>query len=135
VLRAASRFEAYLVDLNQIQLESGLNIRGEVIGTYSAATEQIADREGTVEPKNAGSAYNFQWTGELFAGMFVTFTSEYIEIFSRAPHAELVREKYSTLFGENVIFGLTQESLIEFVELKLLPEIRKYVCQTLNIAA
>lgn len=135
VLRIASRFEAYLVDLNQIQLSGGKNILGETIGGYSEAAERIAETENTRKPKIQGETYNFEWTGQLFDGMYLRATSEYIEIFSTAPHATIVSETYSNLFGENVIFGLTEEHLIEFVQKKLMPEVRRYVCRTMNLAA
>ena len=135
VLRIAARFEAYLIDLNQIQLTEGKNIRGETIGTYSKATEAIAAQESTRESKNAGENYNFQWTGELFDGMYLRITSEYLEIFSTAPHATIVSETYGNIFGENAIFGLTEAHLIEFVRDKLMPEVQRYVWKTLNLAA
>lgn len=133
VLRTAKRFEAYLVDLNQIQLSQGRDIFGNVIGQYSEATEEIASTENTRQPKIAGEDYNFEWTGELFDGMYVKLTSDYLEIFSTAPHASLVVATYSNLFGENVLFGFTEESLVDFTTKKLIPEIQKWVREILDL--
>ena len=133
VLRIAGQFEAYLVDLNQIQLSQGRNISGEIIGTYAAATEAIAASQNTRRPKSAGTPYNFEWTGDLFDGMRIRVTSEYVEIFSTAPHAEILTETYGDVFGENSIFGLTEENLAEFVRTKLSPEVQNYVWNALNL--
>lgn len=133
VLRVASRFGAYLIDLNQIQLSQGKNIFGDTIGVYSKATEERAKLEYTRQPKIAGEDFNFEWTGELFDGMYIKLTREYLEIYSSAPHTELVVATYSSLFGESAIFGLTEESLAEFVEEKLKPEMQKWVRGVLNL--
>lgn len=131
-LRTAKRFEAYLIDLNQIQLSKGQNIFGELIGVYSQATEDRAKTEDTRRPKIAGQNYNFEWTGELFDGMKVRLTSDFLEIFSTADHTDLVVAKFSNIFGEEALFGLTPESLSEFVE-RITPDIQKEVCEALNL--
>lgn len=133
MLRISNKFGAYLIDLNQIQLSQGKNIFGEVIGTYSKWTEEIASTEDTRQPKIAGENYNFEWTGELFDKMYVKLRRDRLEIFSKAPHAELVEATYSTLFGESAIFGLTEESLEDFAQNKLIPELQIWVRETLNL--
>lgn len=135
VLQASSKFEAYLVDLNQIQLSRGLNIFGQPIGVYSEATEEIAATESTREPKIAGQPYNFEWTGDLFDGMTVRFTPEFFEIFSTDSKYDLIITTYSGFFSENSVFGLTQEHLSEFIQQKLLPELRDYIWKAMDLAA
>jgi len=133
VLQTAKKFEAYLIDLNQIQLSEGINIKGQKIGQYSPNTEKIAAKENTRQPKTAGSDYNFEWSGELFDGMYLQLDSSTFSIFSSAEHATLVAEKYGDLFGKNSIFGLTERSLIEFVQEKLIPELQREICKELKL--
>lgn len=131
-LQIASRFEAYLIDLNQLQLSQGKDIFGQVVGTYSEATEAIASQEFTRQPKVAGRPYNFEWTGELFDGMKVKFTNSYIMIFSTAPHADEVVAKFSGAFSERSLFGLSDEHLKEFVSEKILPDFKKEILDAIG---
>lgn len=109
------RLESYIIDLNQIQLSKGQNIFGASLGVYSPKTQKIAERERTREPKIAGQPYNFEWTGELFDNMFIVFTNNTADIFSRDPKAAFIEDKYRD------IFGLTQEHKTELITDKVLP--------------
>lgn len=133
VLQIAIRFEAYLLDLNRIQLSRGEDIFGNVVGQYSRNTQNIAATENTRQPKIEGQNYNFEWSGELFDGMFMRLSGDTIEVFSTAPHTEEVIARYSGFFGDNTLLGFQDSSKIEFVREKLLPETRKWVCEILNL--
>jgi hypothetical protein len=132
-LRVAKEFEAYLIDLNQIQLSRGRDIFGESLGEYSAATQIIAERENPIRPKIEGQPYNFEWEGNFFAGMAIKFTSEYLEFTSTAQLADFILDKYSNLFGEQVLLGLTKDALDEFVKDKLTPRLGQYQCEILGL--
>lgn len=135
VLRTASRFEAYLVDLNQLQLSEGKDIFGEIIGFYSEATQAIAAQETTRQPKIAGRPYNFEWTGGVFDGMKIRtrIGAGYIEIYTTDEKYDLLIDTYSGFFGENTIFGLTPDSQTEFVSEKLEPAVQDLVWKTLRL--
>ena len=133
VLRIAKRFEAYLIDLNQSNLSEGRDIFGQVVGQYSEKTEEIASREFTKQPKVAGRNYNFEWSGDFFAGMRLRLTADYIEFISVTSEAPLVLAKFSNIFGEQILLGLSEKDLDEFVKSKLIPELQKYTCEVLNL--
>ncbi|MCB0743510.1 MAG: hypothetical protein KDC67_06375, partial [Ignavibacteriae bacterium] len=64
-----------LVNLNIENLDKGLNVDNEIVGTYSRATDEIAEWEERMgraprKSKIAGEPYNFDWSGDLKKGMF-----------------------------------------------------------------
>lgn len=133
-LQIAARFEAYLIELNQARLSKGQDIFGRPLGTYSKKTEEIAARESTVRPKIAGQPYNFQWTGDLFAGMKVRLTADYLEIFSTDEKYDLLISKYGGFFSDNILFGLTEQDFKHFAQDKVLPELQKEVWKILQLS-
>ncbi len=115
-------FESYLIDLNLIQLEKGINTRGQVIGTYSRATElQALFGEGPrpIEEKKEGDPYNFQWTGGLFDGFRLEIENDVATFYSSDSKAPLLKQKYGD------IFGLTEENFEEAVNTKIYPAFAK----------
>lgn len=121
------RLESFIIDLNQIQLSQGENIFGASLGVYSERTEEIARRESTREPKIAGRPYNFEWTGSLFDNMYIVFTTNTADIFSRDPKAAFLEDDY----GE--IFGLNEKNMTELVTEKALPLILEIICKRLQL--
>ena len=126
LFEVVKRFEAYLIDFNLIQLEAGRNIRNELLGTYSRATEieaLLGDGPRPIRPKVEGEPYNFQWTGGLFDGMRLVVENNTATFTSTDSKTPLLVEKYGD------IFGLTPENLAEAVKDRLFPafteEIRK----------
>lgn len=126
-LRIAKRFEAYLIDLNQIQLSEGRNILDQTIGQYSPATEERAKTEFTVRPKIAGQDYNFEWSGQFFSGMRIKFTQDYLEFISTAGATDEILATFSGNFGEQTLLGLTKKHLDEFLQEKLIPEFQREI--------
>lgn len=124
---ALKSLEGFIVDLNQIQLSNNQDIFGASLGVYSPATEEIARSENTREPKIAGQPYNFEWTGELFDGMYLVFTNNTAEIFSKDPKAAFLESKY----GE--IFGLNDDNRTELVKDKLTPLVLEVICKRLEL--
>lgn len=115
-------FQAYLVDLNQIRLEDGENVFGNVVGTYSRATElEYLFGEGPkpIQPKIEGEPYNFQWTGGLFGGMKIDIFSDRAEFTSTDPNTEELISKYGQ------ILGLQPEDMEEALREKLFPDFIK----------
>lgn len=122
------RLESFIIDLNQIQLSKGQDIFGGSLGVYSPATEEIAKGENTREPKIAGKPYNFEWTGELFDNMYIVFTDNTADIFSRDPKAAFIDDTY----GGN-IFGLTDEHKTELLTEKVLPILTDLIWKRLQL--
>lgn len=127
-LDAAYQLRAFLIDLNQIQLEAGRDIDGQRLGTYSRATE-LESLYGEVKPilpKREGSPYNFQWTGGLFDGMKIIATGRELIFTSSDSKTPLLVEKYGD------IFGLTQEHMEEAVE-RIIPIFIDEICRRLRL--
>lgn len=121
------RLESFIIDLNQLQLSNDQNIFGASLGVYSPKTEEIAKTQNTRQPKIAGQPYNFEWTGELFDGMYIIFTTNTADIFSRDPKAAFIEDKYGD------IFGLTEEHKTELVTQKVLPLLTELIWQRLQL--
>lgn len=112
------RFEAYLVDFNQIRLEEGQDIFGNVFGRYSRTSEleYLFGNPKPVKPKIAGQPYNFQWTGGLFQGMKIEIFSDRAEFTSTDSKTPELVAKYKDMFG------LQKEDFEEALQNKLFPE-------------
>ena len=123
-------FEAYLVDLNLIQLEKGEDIFGKVVGTYSKATELESLFGSGPRPrreKREGQPYNFEWTGGLFDGFTLEITGTTATFTSRDSKTPLLQEKY----GE--IFGLQDENLQEAIREKIGPAFIKNIRKVIKV--
>lgn len=92
--------EKQFVEAQKLQLSSGRNNKGEIIGTYSQATEDIAANENPRQPKIAGEPFNFEYTGGLFddMGLFAESDTELFFYSEDSKTDELVKQ-YSNLFG------------------------------------
>lgn len=112
------RFEAYLIDFNLIQLEEGRNIRNELLGRYSRATEiesLLGEGPRPIQPKREGEPYNFQWTGGLFDGFTLIIENNTATFTSRDSKTPLLVEKHGD------IFGLSPENLAEAIKDRIGP--------------
>jgi len=74
-----------IIELNEINLSQGLNKNDKLVGTYSTFTERWAKtaKRKPNEPKTAGSAYNFNWSGDFINGIFITYKNNKIDFFSK----------------------------------------------------
>ena len=68
-----------IIKVNQENLDLGLNNQDRLVGTYTVATDRLADHLRLFDParaprkdKIAGSSYNLYWTGDLYEGIFIT---------------------------------------------------------------
>lgn len=93
-----------IVENQKEQLSKGENNKGGIIGTYTPFTEFIASRLNPLKPKKAGQPYNFQWSGNLFKGLFskskiLNYNNLEIEIDSKATITDELEKRYSNLLG------------------------------------
>ncbi|BFP39494.1 hypothetical protein FGF1_03390 [Flavobacteriaceae bacterium GF1] len=125
-------FEAYLIDLNQIRLEDGEDVFGNLTGTYSKSTELeslFGEGPRPIRPKVEGEPYNFQWTGGLFDGMRIDIFSDSAEFDSTDPKTGELKRKYGQ------ILGLQERDLEEAIRERLFPDFIKRFRQRLGYAA
>lgn len=112
-------FEEYLIDFNKIRLEEGENVQGQIVGTYSRATELEAlfgEGPRPIQPKVEGEPYNFQWTGGLFDGMKIEVFGDRAEFTSTDAKTNELRNKYGD------IFGIQPQDYQEALRDKLIPD-------------
>lgn len=119
VFGAIKFLEAFLIDLQQAQLEKGVDNQGAEIGTYSPATEAIARQSNPIRPKRAGDPYNFEWTGGFFRGMRIDIDKEEAVFTSSDSKTPELKVKYPGLLG------LTDFNLSQAVQQRILPEFLK----------
>ncbi len=112
------RFENLFLKAQKEQLNDGENNKGGVIGTYSFATEQIAKNENPRKPKNAGEAFNFEYHGDFFDGMYLDVFEDRAEFWSRDDKTKKLTVKY------NDLFGLQPDRLMELVRRVILPALQ-----------
>lgn len=124
VFEQIKRYEGILIDYVQGQLEKGQNPKGEVVGTYSRATEleSLFGEVRPILPKREGEPFNFQWTGGFFNGMFLQVNRD-SALFGSNDKQALLEGKYGDLLGLQI------KNWIEAKEQYILPafisEIRK----------
>ena len=116
-----------ILDLNRKeQLNLGLNSKGNLIGTYSKATEIITTQQALlgedVRIKKEGEPFDFWQTGEFLAGFELDFGGGKLEIFSTDSKAEELEERYPHLYGftkesnEKFNYELIKPHLLEFIK-------------------
>lgn len=100
----ANNLEPEITEIQKQQLSEGKNANGEIIGTYTPFTEFIASQSNPIKPKKAGKPYNFQWSGNLFKGLFsksklLSNNDLLIETDSKAAITDELEGRYSNLLG------------------------------------
>lgn len=83
--RIIKRSNRQIIEINQINLDKGLDYENDLVGTYSAFT-QLRASTSKIRPnqsKNAGEPYNFDWTGDFINGIYITYKNNEIKFFSR----------------------------------------------------
>lgn len=119
--------EKFFLEAQKEQLGRGENVDGNIIGTYSFATEQLAKLENTRQPKIAGEPYNFQYYGDFFDDMVLDVFADKASFYSEdSKTAELVK-KYKGLFG------LQDETLKNVIQKYIVPAFQKQVRKELNL--
>lgn len=124
VFEQIKRYEGILIDYVQGQLEKGQNPKGEVVGTYSRATEleSLFGEVRPILPKREGDPFNFQWTGGFFNGMFLQVDKK-SALFGSNDKQALLEGKYGDLLGLQVQNWL--EAKEKYILPSFIAEIRK----------
>lgn len=78
-----------IVQLNQIALDKGRDYEKSLVGVYAEATASWAKSPHHLanQPKEAGAIYNFDWTGALINGIYITYKNNIIRYESRGEGA------------------------------------------------
>lgn len=123
------KFEEELVRLNKERLSNGEDLDGKAFGVYTEGTQDLA-RGANPPPRRdkiAGTRYNFEWTGDLFDGMYLKVSNDYLEIWSNDVKAPLLNVEYPG------IFGLKQEQLHKLIMERVYPQIMVAIRQKLGL--
>lgn len=113
--------------LQEWQLSKGIYSDGKSMGEYSKYTQDYSD-EGdpsvAIKPKPYGEAYNFQWTGKTFEGMYLKHPVDENEysILTRDGKQEVLKEAYG-----KELFKLTEDNNKWINENIIEPGLVKYV--------
>lgn len=99
--------EDKLLELQKEQLSKGEDQTGSIVGRYSPFTEELAKQEDPIKPKVAGQPYNFEWTGDFFAQMFVRFAQRQLTLTS-------AKRIVLQTFEDFPLFGLQPRNLERF---------------------
>lgn len=121
------RYENIFLNLNKKSLGKGESSTGEIFGTYSQLTEQIASQENPRKPKRAGELYNFEYTGGLFDGMELVFGNNEVLFTSTDSKTAFLRVKYPDLFG------IQDEDKKEVIQKVILPAFINQIRLKLNV--
>lgn len=126
--RIVQELSTQIIDLNRRgQLFEGLNTKGQIIGTYSRATEEVFGGRYANPPKIAGQPYNFYDTGNLFRAFDLQFRNGLLVIYSTDSKVPMLEEKY----GKH-LFGLTIEHQEELNYEILKPPLIDFIRRTLT---
>jgi hypothetical protein len=115
-----------IIELNKSQLSEGENTDGNIVGTYSKATETTYG--GAELGKYEGDPYNFKWTGDFFGGFDIEFRDGHLEMFSRDSKAKMLQNKYgkgATLLGLNT--GNRYILEYEYIKPELLAQLKRII--------
>lgn len=125
VFEQIKRYENLFVRKQKEQLSKGEDSLGDLFGTYTQATEDIAKTESPRKPKKAGQPYNFEYTGGLFDGMQLIVNKDSALFYSTDSKTPELIAKYDGLFG------LQEDNLKEIIQRAILPslvlELRKQI--------
>lgn len=112
---------------NKEQLfKDSVDIFGEPLGYYSHYTEYLTDGE-----KRYGEPFTAEDTGDFFRGFFISVTNDFILFGSKDPKTDEILESDAWLSHD--LFGLTDESLAEIIENKILPYLQHESRKQLDI--
>jgi len=82
-----------IVELNKVALDKGKNYDDTIVGTYSLNTELIA-KDSKPKPnqeKAEGAIFNFDWTGALIDGIYITYKNNIIRYESKGKGDSMKR--------------------------------------------
>lgn len=119
------RHEKVFIEANKLQLSFGKDNKGEIIGTYTEATENWDRGYTPRKPKIAGEPYNFEDTGRFFDGFELLVDGKEAQFWSTDEKTPFLVAQYKD------IFGLRPENLKDIIKRVILPafilQIRKHL--------
>lgn len=121
------RYENIFINLNKEQLSKGESATGDLFGTYSKATEEIAKLENPRKPKIAGQPYNYEYTGGLFDGFELLVDEHNTQFWSNDEKTPFLVVKYKDLFG------LQDDNLQKVISKVILPAFLLQIRKVLQI--
>ena len=120
-----------IIELNIDNLAEGKDFHGDIVGTYSTLTAQIA-AEGDNKPllpKIAGQPYNFIWNGDLLPNIFVYLQGSKLHFDSTGKGTD---DKLEWVM-KNDLLGLSDENA-EILNFEILPpKYREKIRNALNL--
>jgi hypothetical protein len=119
-----------IIQLNQINLDKGEDYEGDIVGTYLPSTEEIA-KTSNPRPggsKDAGTPFNFDWTGALISRIFITYNNNIIKFDSRGKG-----DSDKQIFvKDNLLLGAQPDDVEEINYEILLPDLQEEVKKILE---
>jgi len=95
-----------IVEINQINLDKGLDNQDGLVGLYSAATAEIAKSNPKPnQSKEEGQPFNFDWTGAFLNGMYIVYRNNKITFLSKGMGSG---EKKSEII-KNKLLGVSEK--------------------------
>ena len=82
MFQAIKKAEKEVIAFNKVQLGSGENIYGGIVGLYAESTQGYADRDGISNKKPVGEPYYFDWFGDFYKGFSLTVSGDEATLFS-----------------------------------------------------
>ena len=129
MFQAIKKAEKEVIELNKVQLGSGENIYGGIVGLYADITQSYADSDGISNKKPVGEPYYFDWFGDFYKGFSLTVSGDEATLFSTGVGSG-DKENFLTTSD---LFGLNDENLDKLIREKILPFINKFARATLKI--
>lgn len=126
---AIKKAENEFIALNKIQLGSGENIYGGIVGLYAESTQGYADRDGISNKKPVGEPYYFDWFGNFYKGFELSINGDEATISSKGVGSG----DKADFLTQSDLFGLNDKNLDTLIRTKILPFIHKFARTTLKI--
>lgn len=129
LFKAVRSVEDKIIQLNQSQLAIGRDKDNVQVGVYADITAKYAEEGNVLQSKDAGSPYNFQWSGDFFDGFNLSVSGVEATISSKGVGSGGKKEFLTT----SNLFGLNEENLAKIIQSDILPFIQKHAKSVLGI--
>ena len=81
---AINKQNRQIIEINQINLDKGLDYEDDLVGTYLNTTAKIAKSDPKPNmSKVEGQPFNFDWTGAFLNGMYIVYRNNKINFLSK----------------------------------------------------
>jgi hypothetical protein len=119
ILEAVREHERFATDLNLLQLESGLNSLGKVLGKYK--NRHYRQLKMMLNPKAKGNV-DLKLEGNFYAGFYIDATKFPVEFNSHDMKTGKLAEGYDNIFG---LSKKSKKSFRAFIKPYLIEHIRR----------